>query len=96
MTNKTFAEVCGEPQWDYDNKGFDTLVGKKIVVNEFFFRKSTYAEDKQYAIIWITCDKKDYTTISGSGVILDQLAKIKEELPVECTVEKVKDYYTFK
>lgn len=96
MAVKQFSEVSGEPDWEYDQIDFASLVGKKVIVQDFFLRKSNYDETRHYAIIWIKLAKKDYRTISGSGVILDQLEKIKPELPVECGVDKVKDYYTFK
>ena len=40
-------------------------------------------------------DNIDYIVFTGSGVLIDQIEKYKDNLPFYVTIKKIDRYYTF-
>jgi len=88
---KRFEDISGATG-DFTLPLLSELKGKTFVIIDVTFKEGNYGE---YAIV-TTSDKKQYRT--SSGVLLDQLHKIEEEIKqegVEVTLVKNKNYYTF-
>jgi hypothetical protein len=66
------------------------VIGYKI-------RNSQYAKSNsdKYLSLQFEMNETKYVTFTGSGVLIDQIEKYKEEIPFMTTILKIDKYFTF-
>ena len=94
---KSFGEVVPEKKsFNVDAKvQFAELVGKSFVVLDFELFPSKFEGCDRFAVILLKSNGDELITTTSSRVIMDQLEKMKDELPVKVKLEKRKKYFTF-
>jgi len=94
---KSFGEVVPEKKsFNVDAKvQFAELVGKSFVVLDFEMFPSKFEGCDRFAVILVKSNGDEFITTTSSRVIMDQLEKMKGELPVKVKLEKRKKYFTF-
>lgn len=96
---KKFSDFSDEGDvFDGDKVKFGSLIDKEICILQYKIRKSKFPDKHDnYAIIQFTDTDENGThkiAFTGSGVIMEQLEKYKEEFPFLATVKKIDKYYT--
>jgi len=94
---KSFGEVVPEKKsFNVDAKvSFADLVGKSFTVLNYEVFPSRFEGCKEFAVILLKSNGDEVITTTSSRVIMDQLAKIKQELPVKVHLERRNRYFTF-
>jgi len=94
---KSFGEVVPEKKsFNVDAKvPFAELVGKSFVVLDFELFPSKFEGCERFAVILLKSNGDEVITTTSSRVIMDQLEKVKGELPVKVKLERRKKYFTF-
>jgi len=94
---KSFGEVVPEKKsFNVDAKvQFAQLVGKSFVVLDFEMFPSKFEGCERFAVILLKSNGDEVITTTSSRVIMDQLEKVKGELPVKVKLERRKKYFTF-
>jgi len=94
---KSFGEVVPEKKsFNVDAKvQFAELVGKSFVVLDFELFPSKFEGCDRFAVILVKSNGDEFITTTSSRVIMDQLEKMKVELPVKVKLERRKKYFTF-
>ena len=89
-----FGDVYEKPQIDLKGERIsaDHLLNQEIIIREYRKLPSKFGTG-EYALVQVEWKSKYYVFSTGSGVVLDQLDKIKEKLPVKATLTKPKRYY---
>jgi hypothetical protein len=97
MDVKTFSEIVPEKKsFNVDAKvAFADLIDKDFVVADYEVFPSKFEGCDEFAVILLKSDGQELITTTSSRVILDQLEKMKDELPVKVRLEKRKKYFTF-
>jgi hypothetical protein len=78
-----------------DRVEFISLLNRSFIVKDFDLRKSKFYNDRDYAIIH-GCNlngEEEFVTFTTSGVVIDKLTKIKDNLPVAVKLIKKKRYF---
>lgn len=89
------GDILGAGNYEGDAIEFGLILNKEVVIYGFEIRAGTkYPGD--FAILEIEVDGKKAHTMTGSAVIVDQLKKIEDRLPVTCTPKRVDKYYTLR
>jgi len=94
---KSFGEVVPEKKsFNVDAKvQFGELVGKSFVVLDFEMFPSKFEGCERFAVILLKSNGDEVITTTSSRVIMDQLEKMKKDLPVKVKLERRKKYFTF-
>jgi len=94
---KSFGEVVPEKKsFNVDAKvPFAELVGKSFVVLDFEMFPSKFEGCERFAVILVKSNGDQAITTTSSRVIMDQLEKMKKDLPVKVKLERRKKYFTF-
>jgi len=94
---KSFGEVVPEKKsFSVDAKvQFAELVGKSFVVLDYEMFPSKFEGCEKFAVILLKSDGDELITTTSSRVIMDQLEKMKTELPVKVKLERRNRYFTF-
>lgn len=97
MAVKAFSEIVPEKKsFNVDEKvAFGELVGKSFVVVDYELYPSKFEGCDQFAVILLKSNGDEVVTTTSSRVILDQLEKMKGELPVKVKLERRNRYFTF-
>jgi len=97
MAVKSFSEVVPERKsFNVDEKvQFSELVGKSFVVLDYELFPSRFEGCDKFAVILLRSNGKELITTTSSRVIMDQLEKMKSELPVKVRLERRNRYFTF-
>jgi hypothetical protein len=97
MSVKTFSEIVPEKKsFNVDAKvPFAELVDKNFVVLDYEVFPSKYEGCDEFAVILVKCNGDQAITTTSSRVIMDQLEKMKSELPVKVRLERRNRYFTF-
>jgi hypothetical protein len=97
MDVKTFSEIVPEKKsFNVDAKvSFAELVDKDFVVADYEVFPSKFEGCDEFAVILVKSDGQELITTTSSRVIMGQLEKMKDELPVKVRLEKRKKYFTF-
>ena len=97
MEVKSFKEIVPEKKsFDVDEKvQFAELVGKSFVVLNYELFPSKFEGCDEFAVILIQHDGKEVISTTSSRVIMDQLEKMKDKMPVRVTLQKRNKYFTF-
>jgi hypothetical protein len=97
MGVKTFNEIVPEKKsFNVDVKvPFAELVDKDFVVADYEVFPSKFEGCDEFAVILVKSDGQEQITTTSSRVIMGQLEKMKDELPVKVRLEKRKKYFTF-
>ena len=67
----------------------DLIKNKDVVTFEDVeFLPSKFGEDKEFAICLVKINGQKATTTIGSGVIVDQLKRNKEQMPFKAKIEE--------
>lgn len=94
---KNFSEVVPEKKsFNVEEKvPFADLVGKSFTVLNYELFPSKFEGCDKFAVILVKSNGDQVITTTSSRVIMDQLEKMKGELPVKVKLEKRKKYFTF-
>ena len=97
MDVKSFGEIVPEKKnFNVDEKvAFAELVGKNFVVLDYEVFPSKFEGCRGFAVILLQSNGGKLVTTTSSRVILDQLEKMKDELPVKVRLERRNRYFTF-
>ncbi len=97
MEIKTFGElVPAKKRFGVAQKvPFAELVDKSFVVLDYEVFPSKFEGCDKFAVILLDSNGGQSITTTSSRVIMDQLAKVKSELPVQVRLEKRGKYFTF-
>jgi hypothetical protein len=97
MSVKTFSEIVPEKKsFNVDAKvPFADLVDKSFVVLDYEVFPSKFEGCDEFAVILLKSNGDQAITTTSSRVIMDQLEKMKSELPVKVRLERRKKYFTF-
>jgi hypothetical protein len=82
---KSFSEVVPEKKsFNVDAKvAFAELVGKSFVVLDYEMFPSKFEDCDKFAVILLQSNGDQLITTTSSRVIMDQLEKIRNQLPVK-------------
>jgi hypothetical protein len=94
---KSFGEVVPEKKsFNVDAKvSFAELVGKSFVVLDYEMFPSKFEGCDKFAVILVKTNGDKQITTTSSRVIMDQLEKMKKDLPVKVKLERRNKYFTF-
>jgi len=94
---RSFGEVVPEKKsFNVDTKvQFSDLVGKSFVVLDYEMFPSKFEGCDKFAVILVKQNGGQAVTTTSSRVIMDQLEKIRKELPVRVKLERRNKYFTF-
>ena len=94
---KSFGEVVPEKKsFNVDAKvPFAELVDKSFVVLDYEVFPSKFEGCDEFAVILLKSNGDQAITTTSSRVIMDQLEKMKNELPVKVRLERRNKYFTF-
>jgi len=97
MALKVFADVVPEKKsFNVEAKvSFAELVGKSFVVMDYELFPSRFEGSDKFAVILFKSNGEQAITTTSSRVIMDQLEKMKSELPVKVRLERRNRYFTF-
>ncbi len=97
MEVKSFSEIVPEKKnFDVDTKmSFAELVDKSFVVLNYELFPSKFEGCEEFAVILIEHNGGEAVTTTSSRVILDQLGKMKDKLPVKVKLMRRNKYFTF-
>jgi len=97
MSMKSFAEIVPEKKnFNVDAKvQFAELVGKSFVVLDYEVYPSKFEGCDKFAVILLKSNGNEVITTTSSRVILDQLEKMRSELPVKVRLERRNRYFAF-
>jgi len=97
MEVKSFSEIVPEKKsFNVDAKiSFTELIGKSFVVLDYEFFPSKFEGCDQFAVILLRSNGDELITTTSSRVIMDQLVKMKNNLPVKVTLQRRNKYFTF-
>jgi len=97
MDVKSFGEIVPEKKnFNVDAKvQFSELVDKSFVVLDYEVYPSKFEGCRGFAVILLKSNGDEVITTTSSRVILDQLEKLKDELPVKVRLERRNRYFTF-
>ncbi|MBT5212899.1 MAG: hypothetical protein HOI42_14920 [Candidatus Marinimicrobia bacterium] len=91
-----FSDFAEEVKpFDGDKKRIDTILNQAILVVDFKIKKSKQKQDSLYATIQFKIEDVTYIVFTGSGVLIEQLEKYKDNLPFYTEIKKIDKYYTF-
>jgi len=92
----TFSDFAEKPETlDGDKKKIEDILNIKILVNNYKIKPSKQKENTVYVTIQFKIDGINYIVFTGSGVLIDQIEKYKDQLPFYAMIKKVDKYYTF-
>ena len=92
-----FSEIVPEKKsFDVDEKiPFSLLVDKEFVVKNYEMFPSRFEGCEEFAVILVENDGSEAVTTTSSRVIIDQLGKMKDKLPVKVKLLRRNKYFTF-
>ena len=98
MSVKSFSEVVPtRKSFNVDAKvQFVELVGKSFVVLDYEMYPSKFEGCDKFAVILLKSNGDQQITTTSSRVIMDQLEKMKKDLPVKVRLERKNKYFTFR
>jgi len=74
---------------------FSELVGREFIVKNYELFPSKFEGCDEFAVILIEQNGGEVITTTSSRVIMDQLGKMKDKLPVKVTLQRRNKYFTF-
>ena len=94
---KSFSDIVPEKKsFNVETKiPFAELVDKSFVVLDYEFYPSKFEGCDKFAVILVKTNGDQQITTTSSRVIMDQLEKMKEGLPVKVKLERRNKYFTF-
>jgi hypothetical protein len=97
MEVRSFRDIVPEKKsFDVDEKvQFANLVDKSFVVLNYEMFPSRFEGCEEFAVILVQHDGKQVITTTSSRVIMDQLKKLKDNMPVRVTLQRRNKYFTF-
>ena len=97
MEVKSFKEIVPEKKsFDVDEKvPFAQLVDKSFVVLDYEVFPSKFEGCDEFAVILLKSNGDKLITTTSSRVIMDQLEKMKDKMPVKVTLQRRNKYFTF-
>ncbi len=91
-----FGDFATEAKlFDGNKKRIDDILNQEILIIDFKIKESKKRQGTSYATIQFRQDDTNHIAFTGSGVIISQLIKYKENLPFNTTIKKIDKYYTF-
>ncbi len=76
-------------------KKIDDILNQEILILDFKIKESKKRQGTSYATIQFRQGDTCHIAFTGSGVIIAQLTRYKENLPFYATIKKIDKYYTF-
>lgn len=92
---KKFGEVYKQSDEGEGNLiDIKELIDQSFVIDSFLLKEMTNYEG-ECALVNITLAGEPRHFRTSSGVLVEQLKNVEVELPIETTLRKVKNYFTF-
>lgn len=88
---KKFSDFSKEEIFDGDKISLNDVINKEIEILGYKISESKF-KDREYMTLHISLDGEKNVIFTGSGVLMDQLNKYKEELPFVTTIRKINKY----
>jgi hypothetical protein len=97
MEARLFGEIVPQKKkFNVDNKvTFGDLVDQDFVVLDYELFSPKFEDCNEFAVILIRLNDKQAVTTTSSRVIIDQLGRIKNQLPVKVQLNRRNKYFTF-
>ena len=90
---KTFAEALAETSAFGDNLSVTDVRNKPLTVLDFELRDTQWGEAAKILAI---VDGENQSILTWSKVLINQLKRVADLLPLDGVIEKEKNYYTFR
>ena len=91
-----FSDFAEESRpFDGDKKKIEDILNQEILIIDFKVKASKQKQGSLYATIQFKTDDISYIVFTGSGVLIDQIEKYKDNIPFHTTIKKIDKYYTF-
>lgn len=88
---KKFSDFSKEEIFDGDKISLNDVINKEILILGYKISESKF-KDREYMTLHISLDGEKHVIFTGSGVLMDQLNKYKEELPFVTIIRKINKY----
>jgi hypothetical protein len=97
MEAKTFGEIVPEKKkFNVEEKvTFGELIDKNFLVLDYELYPSKFEDCNEFAVILIQLNDRQAVTTTSSRVIIDQLGRIKNQMPVKVQLQRRNKYFTF-
>jgi hypothetical protein len=97
MEVKSFSEIVPvKKSFDVGERiAFSELVDKEFIVKNYELFPSKFEGTDEFAVILIESEDQEVVTTTSSKVIIEQLGKIKDKLPVKVKLLRKNKYFTF-
>lgn len=95
---KKFSDFAKEENiLDGEKLKLSAILNKEILVIGYKIRNSQYAKSNsdKYLSLQFEMNDTKYVAFTGSGVLIDQVERYKEEIPFITTILKIDKYFTF-
>ena len=91
-----FSDFAEESKsFEGDKKRIDDILNQEILITDFKIKDSKKKQGSLYATIQFKIDDVNHIAFTGSGVLIEQLEKYKDNLPFYTMIKKIDRYYTF-
>ncbi len=91
-----FSDFAEETKsFEGDKKRIDDILNQEILITDFKIKDSKKKQGSLYATIQFKIDDVNHIAFTGSGVLIEQLEKYKDNLPFYTMIKKIDRYYTF-
>ena len=90
---KKFGDFAEETVLDGDKISITDVINKEITLLNYRVKESKL-KDGNYLTLQIEKEASKYVIFTGSGVLIDQVERYKEELPFLTTIRKINKYYS--
>ena len=91
-----FADFAEETKsFEGDKKKIEDILNQSILIVDYKVKSSNHKKGSLYATIQFKIDEITYIVFTGSGVLISQLEKYKDNLPFHTKIKKIDRYYTF-
>ena len=73
----------------------EQILNREILVTDFRIMKSKHHPDQDCLQFQFLLDNQVCVSFTGSGVLIDQITSVGENIPFNTTVVKIDRYYSF-
>lgn len=90
-----FSDFADESKsFEGDKKKIDEIINQEILILDFKVKDSKQRKNSMYITIQFNLNGSTFIVFSGSGILIDQLEKYKDNIPFYTQIKKINKYYT--
>lgn len=90
-----FSDFADESKsFEGNKKKLDEIINQEILILDFKVKDSKQRQGSMYITIQFNLDGSTFIVFSGSGILIDQLEKYKDNIPFYTQIKKINKYYT--